>query len=329
MDSQMPTTSWRTTTLITVTVILTVLFGLGLAYTDHLFLRQFTPLSTLPEAILIGTATPADIITLSTSTTTPPPTSPTPTSEIERTPQATAVAMQPICQVIPGWVSYIVRPGDTLSSLAVRSGATISELRQANCLENSLILAGMTIYLPATPPDRPVCGPPSHWVRYQVQAGDTKYGLARSRGITIYALDLANCFRPLLAGSYIFLPPLAATSTPIATNTATATVTATAIATSTTTPTTTPTATSIITATATATGTPLPPSPTVTAAATLAPSSTPTALPTAMPTSTPTPVETMLPTATPTATSTPLPTSTPTNTPISPTATATATAVSP
>lgn len=333
MDEQSLTGQWRINALITTAVLLTVVLSLGLAQTDRSFLRSVSAPATMPVAVLLGTATP-ELVPLPTNTATLRPVLPTATSET--TPVATAVAVQPICVSIPpGWVAYTVQPGDTLASLAARSGATVSELRQANCLENSLILAGMTIYLPAVPPERPVCGPPVHWVRYQVQAGDTKYGLARSRGTTIYAIDLANCFRPLLAGTFIFLPPLPATATPLP-PTATPTQTNTAV------PTVTATGTpGTPTAIATVTGTPVTVTPTITPTSTVLPTVSPTGtlLPTVTATSTgtpvptatntpgtPTPTATITPTPAHTATPTPLPT-TPTATP--PPATATPTAVPP
>jgi LysM repeat protein len=335
---------WRTNLLITAAVIGAVLIGLTLAQVDQLLQRQPAPLATLPLAVLIGTATP-ELITLPTASATPSAPAPTATGAV--IPEATAIALQPTCNQVPAsWVRYVVQRGDTLSYLAVRSGATISELVQANCLEPNLLLAGMVIYLPAAPPVRPVCGPPSHWVRYTVQPGDTKYSLARSRNTTIYAIDQANCFRPLLAGSQIFLPPLPATATPLATATGTATPvpTATGTATATGTMTATPTLTVTATVTATATATILPTgtaTATGTATSTIVATATATgtALPTITATGTPlltatvtaTPVSvtaTPTPTAEPTATVTPLPTTTPTPT-SQPTATVTETAVSP
>lgn len=51
-----------------------------------------------------------------------------------------------------GWVSYSIRSGDTLSSIASRSGSRVSELVQVNCLENPrFIVVGSTLWLPRTP----------------------------------------------------------------------------------------------------------------------------------------------------------------------------------
>jgi hypothetical protein len=327
MNEPALTQSGRTNAFITAAVLLAVLLGLGLAQTDRLFERQATLPTPAAVGILVGTATP-ELVLLPTATATPVPPLPTTTSEV--TPSATAVSLQTTCEATPdGWVAHIVQPGETLASLAIASGATVSELIQANCLTSNLLTEGMTIYLPESAPTRIACGPPNHWVRYRVQAGDTKYNLARSRGTTIYAIDLANCFRPLLAGSFIFLPPLPpASATPLPTQPPTATPTMTMTSTPTPTPTATATVTPVTgtpTATATATGTPgtvTPTStatilPTVSPTGTLPSTATATATGTPVPTATHTPgTPTPTPTAvSPTATSSPIPTATPTVTP--------------
>jgi LysM repeat protein len=54
------------------------------------------------------------------------------------------------CQPAPwaGWQLYIVRPGDTLSGLAVTHGTSTDAVMQANCLSSTLIRAGDRLYLP-------------------------------------------------------------------------------------------------------------------------------------------------------------------------------------
>lgn len=353
---------WPTNLILTGSVILTVLMGLFMAQLDTLFVHDglpqesFFPVTLLPIIGSLGdtpTATPFPTIALPTETATPPPASPTatPDSSVPQTP--TAVAMLPTCGQIPaGWVAYVVRPGDTLFALALNAGATVNEVRQANCLgENMPLYSGTTLYLPTTPPQRIPCGPPNWWTRYTVQAGDTMFSLASSRGTTVFAVMNANCLSSsyLVAGKQIYLPPLAvlptatnvpptatntakpepsntprpaatnvpptATATPFPTATATGTVTATPFPTATTTPSATPTATSSPTATATATGTAVPPTPTNTATP-IPPTPTHTATPVP-----PTPTYTATPVPpTPTNTATPIP-RTATNTPIPPTAT--------
>jgi LysM repeat protein len=58
-----------------------------------------------------------------------------------------------------GWVTYTVRRGDTLSSIAARSGSQVSELVRVNCLVNPrMIIAGSTLILPRIPVSLPAVG---------------------------------------------------------------------------------------------------------------------------------------------------------------------------
>ncbi len=61
----------------------------------------------------------------------------------------------PPCGPPPNWVRYRVQPGDTLSSLAVRTNSSIFAIMQANCMESPALTAGRFIFLsryPYTPP---------------------------------------------------------------------------------------------------------------------------------------------------------------------------------
>ena len=55
------------------------------------------------------------------------------------------------CQPPSGWVKYTVLAGDTLYSLALRTGVSPNEILVSNCLPANTILAGSTLYLPAAP----------------------------------------------------------------------------------------------------------------------------------------------------------------------------------
>jgi len=57
----------------------------------------------------------------------------------------------PQCGPPAYWVVYIVRAGDTLYSLAVRTGTTVEAIRQANCLAGYTIYIGQRLYLPYQP----------------------------------------------------------------------------------------------------------------------------------------------------------------------------------
>lgn len=251
----------------------------------------------------------------------PTPTAwPSPTAIKTPTPRSPLVAQ---CPTPAGWLPYYVRPGETLVTLALRSGISTYLLIQANCLGKTDLEAGDLIYLPPisvmTPTPRPyLCGPPAGWRLAIVRRGDTLYSLARFYGTTIEAIRLANCLAgyTIYEGQRLYLPPvMIITPTPLplpptwtATPTGTATPTPTGTPTVTDTPSPTPTPTLTVTPTVTGTLTPTPtwtPTPTLPVTGTLTPTPSPSPSPT--PTETPT-----LPPVTPTPTLTPMPTSTPT-----------------
>ena len=79
------------------------------------------------------------------------PIGPTPTEEpLAATSTATATATPCIITHPSGWVPYTIRPEDTLSAIAQRTGAGLAQLQQANCLANANdIVAGNWLFAPA------------------------------------------------------------------------------------------------------------------------------------------------------------------------------------
>jgi LysM repeat protein len=70
-----------------------------------------------------------------------------PTALISNAPSTTPTPTP--CPVPPGWAAYVVRPGDTLFSLARPYSITAEELQNINCLPSAdTIQAGQTIYVP-------------------------------------------------------------------------------------------------------------------------------------------------------------------------------------
>jgi LysM repeat protein len=53
------------------------------------------------------------------------------------------------------WVRYTVRSGDTLTQIGRLTGATVAQLRSANCLPSSLIRTGQRLWVPHLPPPPP------------------------------------------------------------------------------------------------------------------------------------------------------------------------------
>ena len=66
----------------------------------------------------------------------------------------------PPCGPPPGWVQYVVQPGDTLTSLAARTGTTVNAVAQANCLTRYVVRAGQVVWLPFLPPPPPPTATP-------------------------------------------------------------------------------------------------------------------------------------------------------------------------
>lgn len=191
---------------------------------------------------------------------------------------ATPTPVVYVCGPPASWRLVVVRPGETLYTLAVRYGTTVAAIRQANCLMGDLLYAGQALYLPPY-----IVVPP-----------------------TAVATPTATS-----------TPTGTPTPTPTMTPTATATPTRTPIPSPTPTPTETPVLVPTWTPVPWPLPTEAP-SPTPSPTPTGQPGPTPMPTSTGQPSPTPTPTATTAPTATPTpsptSTSSPTPTWTPTPT---------------
>ncbi|GEL93799.1 lytic transglycosylase [Cellulomonas composti] len=84
--------------------------------------------------------------------------------------------------------SYTVRPGDTVSHIAARTGATAAAIAQANHLADpSRILAGQVLTIPSR-----TAGSTATTARYTVRPGDTVSAIAARSGTTVAAVIAAN-----------------------------------------------------------------------------------------------------------------------------------------
>ncbi len=210
----------------------------------------------------------------------PSPTSPPPSPTLQPglpTPTGLAQTVTPMpsptrtpCRPPADWIPYGVQPGDTAFRLATLAGISLPRFLEANCLRGPALFIGQRVYLPvrlpSPTPNLTPCGPPSDWVLYTVQPGETLYRLAVRFQVPLYLLMHANCLTSpaLTAGQRLYVPPIG-------------------------TPTATPTA-------------PPPPPPPPPPAPTATPTPTPTPTPTLTPTETPTPPPSPTPTETPTGT---------------------------
>ena len=116
-----------------------------------------TPTQTAtPTATPTATATPTPTPT-STPAVTPthtPTSTPSPTVTLTRTPEC--IRYRPY-----GWVSYVVQRGNTLYSLARRSGTTVAQIQRVNCLPDTRIRTGEWLWLPPIPEPEPPTWTPS------------------------------------------------------------------------------------------------------------------------------------------------------------------------
>lgn len=77
---------------------------------------------------------------------------PTPLPQTPPTPGPAPVETLGVCQPPPSWAAYTVQAGDTLNSLSARTGVSVYDLQQVNCLSTFTIQPGQVIYLPFNPP---------------------------------------------------------------------------------------------------------------------------------------------------------------------------------
>jgi len=77
---------------------------------------------------------------------------------------------------------YIVQRGDSLTTIAARTGTTVPQLRAANSIRGDVIQPGQALRIPA----------PGDDMTYRVQRGDTLSRIASLYGTTVAAISSAN-----------------------------------------------------------------------------------------------------------------------------------------
>lgn len=112
------------------------------------FTGRGTSAASLPSdsVTAVGQATATWTSTVVSLTDTPLPMA-TPTESAT----ATAEPSPTVCVPPEGWMVYVVREDDTLSSLAARYGVSAAEIVEANCLTSSSISQYQTLLLPPQP----------------------------------------------------------------------------------------------------------------------------------------------------------------------------------
>lgn len=110
---------------------------------DFVDLISETDLPTMTD--VSSSSTPSEVFT-STEIFTPVET--VTVTEVTQSPVPTLQSSTLSCKPPAGWVVYIVRSGDNLSKLAVRTGTSVERIKAANCLTSEVITTGMSLYLP-------------------------------------------------------------------------------------------------------------------------------------------------------------------------------------
>ncbi|WP_062073524.1 LysM peptidoglycan-binding domain-containing protein [Demequina sediminicola] len=106
-----------------------------------------------------------------------------------------------------------VSPGETVSQLAARYGASVSSIIESNGLNShGLIVIGQTLTIPSSAQGAASAQAQTH----TVSDGDTVWGLARAYGTTVSAIAAANDLGPtavIRLGQTITIPGSSATTT--------------------------------------------------------------------------------------------------------------------
>lgn len=173
--------------------------------------------NSLPDAGLIYVGQTL-LIPVSAPQYTPPPTfTPAPISGGES--GGPLYPTQP--PVYPGGVTYVVQPGDTLSSIAARYHSTIGTLAQLNNILNpNLIFVGQVLQVPpygfSQPPQAPPVPQyplypqyPQQPIKHVVQLGENLFRISLRYGVSMDAIMRANTiYHPnlIFAGQVLTIP---------------------------------------------------------------------------------------------------------------------------
>jgi membrane-bound lytic murein transglycosylase D len=109
---------------------------------------------------------------------------------------------------------YRVKTGDTLSEIAARTGASVSELMMLNGMRNSRIVAGKTLRVPSTSENitrqlvsMELGNEYGETIRYRVRSGDSLWKIARRFNTTVNTLRKLNATSNLIRpGEWLTVP---------------------------------------------------------------------------------------------------------------------------
>ncbi len=132
-----------------------------------------------------------------TATSAPPTPAPTQAPPTQQPTSAPTKAASQTPSAGAKYAVYRVKPGDTLFSIAVRHGTTVSEIMRMNGLRSYTIYVGQNLKVPVG------------YVSYVVKPGDTLYSIALTHHVSIAALVQANNITNqnlLFAGQRLIIP---------------------------------------------------------------------------------------------------------------------------
>ncbi|MDY6812757.1 MAG: LysM peptidoglycan-binding domain-containing protein [Pseudomonadota bacterium] len=89
----------------------------------------------------------------------------------------------------PAWDRHVVRPGDTLSQLAVRHGTSIAAIKQLNGLRSNTLQVGQSLALPHA-------ADIEEGTLYVVKPGETLFSIAKRHGVSATDLAAMNGLNP-------------------------------------------------------------------------------------------------------------------------------------
>jgi LysM repeat protein len=88
---------------------------------------------------------------------------------------------------------YVVRWGDTLSSIATQFGVTVEAIKAANSLTGDIIVVGQKLVIPSTTAPSPgTPGIPGATIIHIVQPGENLFRIALRYNTTVEAISQAN-----------------------------------------------------------------------------------------------------------------------------------------
>jgi len=134
----------------------------------------------------------------------------------------TASAVQPVSNVVPcslrsDWPIYTVVAGDTLGTIAQRTGSTVNALTQANCLTNAnLISTGQWLRVPTLPRPIPTVPPVMTMPPLGMVIGtiavspsvynDAWYRLPSGQNVTIQWVDIQSFISQMTIVQFYLIP---------------------------------------------------------------------------------------------------------------------------